>query len=192
MEPTQQSFSRNTFPHLFDAPPMGSAYEEAHRVAFGPPKETAPARDARYPAYAATMSDGRLVTDYRPQCTKNVRPGHQFYTKHWMIQHGEQLMEESRRRQVEWTGATLPMANTVPPPAGIVHSTPFQSELQLTNHPLGLGVERADARAPPLFGTFEYEPTLSELRANRKETQLTAFSEGGRNSRRGTYGVRAI
>lgn len=187
-----QPFSGNTSPYLFDAPPMGSAYQEAHRVAFGEPKETSPARDARYPAYAATMSDGRLVTDYRPQCTKNVRAGHQFYTKHWMIQHGEQMMEESRRRQVEWTGASLPMANTVPPPAGIVHSTPFQSEIHLTNLPLGLGIERADAQAPPLFGTFEYEPSMTELRANRKETQLTTYSEGGRNSRRGTYGVRAI
>lgn len=182
---TTQPFSRDTTPHLFGTPLLGSAYHEAHRVAFGDLKETSPARDTRYPAYAAAMSDGRLVTDYRPQCTKNVRAGHQFYTKHWMIQHASQMMEESRRRQVEWTGATLPMANTVPPPAAVVHSTPFSSELQPTYAPLGLGVERADARAPPLFGTFQYEPTLSELRANRKETQLTTYMEGGRNSRRG-------
>lgn len=188
----QQPFSRNTSPSLFHAPSLGSGYQEAHRVAFGDTKETSPARDARYPAYAATMSDGRLVTDYRPQCSKNVRPGHQFYTKHWMIQHADQMMEESRKRQVEWTGATLPMANTVPPPAGIVHSTPFFSELHPTHHALGLGIERADARAPPLFGTFEYEPSLSELRANRKETQLTTYFEGGRNTRRGLVGIRAV
>lgn len=159
---------------------MGTAY---HEVVEGP-KEALPARDVRYPAYAATMSDGRLVTDYRPQCTKNIQAGNQFHTKHWMIQHADHLMEESRRRQVEWTGASLPMANTVPPTAGTVYTTPFSSELQLT-HPRGIGIERANATAPPLFGTFEYEPTMSELRANRKEIQITTYMEGGRNSRRG-------
>lgn len=182
----KQSFSRNTYPNLFHAPSMGTEYQEAHRVAFGKPKETTPARDVRYPAYAATMSDGRLVTDYRPQCTKNIRAGSQFYTKHWMIQHASEMMEESRRRQVEWTGANLPMANTVPPPAGIAHSTPFYSEIQPTHLPQGLGVERADAVAPDLFGTYQYEASMSELRANRKETQLTTYMEGGRNSVRGS------
>lgn len=181
----EQSFSRNTAPHLFHAPSMGTEYREAHRVLFDAPKETTPARDVRYPAYAATLSDGRLVTDYRPQCTKNIRPGSQFYTKHWMIQHASDIMEESRRRQAEWTGATLPMANTVPPPATMVYSSPFESEAVETHYPMGLGVERANGTAPPLFGTFEYEPTMEELRANRKEIQLTTYMEGGRNSVRG-------
>lgn len=183
----EQPFSRNTAPYLFNAPSMGTEYQEAHRVLFDAPKETAPARDVRYPAYAATMSDGRLVTDYRPQCTKNIQAGTQFYTKHWMIQHGSDIMEESRRRQVEWTGATLPMANTVPPPAAIIYSTPFESELYPTHLSLGLGIERAEAKAPPLFGTFQYEPTMAELQANRKETQLTTHMEGGRNSVRGKW-----
>lgn len=183
----QQPFHRNTSPHLFHAPPMGTDYREAHRVIGEGLKETAPARDVRYPAYAATMSDGRLVTDYRPQCSKNIKAGSQFYTKHWMIQRGEEIMEESRRRLVEWTGATLPMANTVPPPAAIVRSTPFSSELHPTGLAQGLGVERQDAKAPPLFGTFEYEPTMAELRANRKEIQLTTYMEGGRNSVRGKW-----
>jgi len=182
-----QPFSRDTTPHLFHRPSMGTGYNEAHRVAFSAPKETTPARDVRYPAYAATMSDGRLVTDYRPQCSKNIRAGSQFHTKHWMIQHAEEIMDESRRRLVEWTGATLPMANTVPPPAAVVRSTPFASELQPTGLALGLGVERHGAAAPPLFGTFEYDPTMAELRANRKETQLTTYMEGGRNSVRGKW-----
>jgi hypothetical protein len=182
---TESGFSRNTYPNLFDSPSSGTEYQSAHRVLFGPDKEITPARDVRYPAYAGTMSDGRLVTDYRPQCTKNVRPGTQFYTKHWMIQNASELMEESRRRQVEWTGATLPMSNTVPPPASVVHSTPFESDIQPTHLRYGIGVERANATAPPLFGTFSYEPTMSERQANRKETGLTTFYEGGRNSVRG-------
>ena len=182
-----QSFSRNTSPYLFDRPSMGTGYDEAYRIAFQAPKETHPARDVRYPAYAATMSDGRLVTDYRPQCSKNIRAGSQFYTKHWMIQRGEEIMEESRRRLVEWTGATLPMAHTVPPPVAVVHSTPFSSDLHPTGLSQGIGIERANAAAPPLFGTFEYEPTMAELRANRKEIQLTTYMEGGRNSIRGKW-----
>lgn len=187
MDLAGQPFSRNTAPHLFSNPPMGTGYHEAHRATFGTTKETTPARDVRYPAYAATMSDGRLVTDYRPQCTKNIRAGSQFHTKHWMIQHASEIMDESRRRLAEWTGATLPMANTVPPPVAIVHSTPFASELQPTGLSQGIGMERSNSTAPPLFGTFEYEPTMAELRANRKEIQLTTYMEGGRNSVRGKW-----
>jgi hypothetical protein len=131
------------------------------------------------------MSDGRLVTDYRPQCSKNIRAGNQFYTKHWMIQHASDLMEESRKRQVEWTGASLPMANTVPPPAAIVTSTPFSSEVRPTYLQQGIGIERENSTAPELFGTFGYEPTMGELQANRKNIQLTTLMEGGRNTIRG-------
>ena len=144
-----------------------------------------PIKDVRYPAYAGAMSDGRLVTDYRPQCSRNVAPQHQFYTKRWMIHHATDLMQESRRRQVEWTGASLPMANTMPPPAAIVHSTPFASEVVPTGWNGGVGVERADAAAPPLFGTFAFEPSMAELRSNRKSIETTVRYEGGRNSVRG-------
>lgn len=187
MAGVKNPFSRNTYPNLFDSPSFGTEYQEATRTSFGSVKETGPARDVRYPAYAAKMSDGRLVTDYRPQCSKNIRTGSQFYTKHWMIQHASDMMEESRRRQVEWTGASLPMANTMPPPAAIVSSTPFSSEIRPTYLHQGIGVERENSIAPILFGTFEYEPTLQELRANRKNIQLTTLMEGGRNSIRGNY-----
>jgi hypothetical protein len=185
MAGVKNPFSRNTYPNLFDSPSFGTEYQESIRAPFGSVKEAIPTRDVRYPAYAAKMSDGRLVTDYRPQCSKNIQTGSQFYTKHWMIQHASEMMEESRRRQVEWTGASLPMANTVPPPAAIVSSTPFTSEIYPTHLKEGLGMERENAVAPTLFGTFTYEPTLAELRANRKNIQLTTLMEGGRNSIRG-------
>lgn len=150
-----------------------------------PDRTTHPTRDNRYPAYTANMSDARLVTDYRPKCTKNVMAGQQFHTKRWMIEHATDLIQESRRRQVEWTGAALPMANTAPPPAGYVHSTPFESEYVPTHLKGGIGVERANSHAVPLFGTFQPTSTIAELQGNRKSIDGTRVYEGGRNSLRG-------
>lgn len=161
----------------------GSEYRAAQH-AQPPMKDMFPVRDARYPAYAGVMNDGRQVTDYRPQCSKNVAPHAQFRTKQWMIQHAEFLIEEARRRQVEGSGASLPMANTAPPFASVVHSTPFSSVATSTNLKHGHGVMRADARAPPLFGTFSYEPTIGEIQNNRKNIHGTTIQEGGRNSTR--------
>lgn len=178
-------FSQNTHPNLYTTPQFGTEYLAARKAAVPPAKDVYPARDDRYPAYAGPMADGRLVTDYRPHCSKNIRAGEQYYTKLWMIHHTDEMMDESRRRQVEWSGASLPLANTVPPPADVVHSNPFYSEVNATNLPTGIGIERADAKAPMLFGTFQYEPTMDEIRNNRKNIALTTRQEGGRNSVRG-------
>lgn len=186
-ELNQPGFSRDTRPNLFHNPPFGTEYGIANTVSLAPAKDVYPARDNRYPAYAAPLADGRLVTDYRPQCTKNIAPADQFNTKKWMITHADELMDESRRRQVEWTGASLAMANTVPPPADVVHSNAFYSEVNPTHYQNGIGVERAGAKAPALFGTFMYEPTMSEIQNNRKNIALTQYQEGGRNSVRGVF-----
>jgi hypothetical protein len=77
------------------------------------------------------------------------------------------------------------MANTVPPPAATVSSTPFSSELRPTYLQEGIGIERENASAPELFGTFGFEPTMGEIQANRKHIQLTTLMEGGRNTIRG-------
>ena len=155
-ELNQPGFSRDTLPNLYSDPAFGSEYRAAQKAYVPPAKDVYPARDNRYPAYAGPMADGRLVTDYRPQCTKNIAPADQFNTKKWMITHADELMDESRRRQVEWTGASLAMANTVPPPADVVHSNAFYSEVNPTHYQNGIGVERAGANAPALFGTFMY------------------------------------
>ena len=180
-------FTRDTYPNLFEHSSVGSAYHHGRAASLALGKDLFPAPDRRYPAFAAAINDGRLVTDYRPQCTKNIPVGDQFHTKKWMIQNGEALMEEARKRQVERTGAAIPTIDTSPLPAGIVHSTPFQSEIHPTNWKGGLGVERADSKAPALFGTFQYEPTISERQANRKNIAMTTREEGGRNSKRGTF-----
>lgn len=176
-------FTPNTYPNLFERTLLD---QRVPRVSsFIPVKETSPARDIRYPAYAAPMSDGRYLTDYRPQCSKNITTGQQFNTKRWMIEHANDIMNESRRRHAEGSGASLLMSNTVPPPATRVYSTPFESEIQRTNLINGIGVERANAAAPDLFGTYSFEPTIAELQANQKHIQVTTRYEGGRNSIRG-------
>lgn len=180
----ENTFNKNTYPNLFNDPSFGSIYHSARNAYVQSNKEISPVQNIRYPAYAATLEDGRLVTDYRPQCTKNIKPGKQFHTKLWLIHHSEEIMDESRRRQVEWSGASLGMANTVPPPAAIVHSTPFYSETIPTYMHNGLGIERANSKAPELFGTFRYEATMSEIQNNRKNIGITNVYEGGRNSRR--------
>lgn len=186
-ELNQPGFSRDTTPNLYHNPPFGAEYKAAQHAYVPPVKDVYPARDGRYPAYAGLMEDGRLVTDYRPQCSRNIRPDLQFNTKLWMINHAEDVIGESRRRQVEWTGASLAMANTVPPPANVVHSNPFYSEVNPTHLHNGIGVERANADAPQLFGTFSFEPTMAEIRNNRKNIDLTKYYEGGRNSPRGMF-----
>lgn len=183
----QAGFSRDTRPNLYSNPPFGTEYRASQKAYVPSVKDVYPARDVRYPAYAGPMQDARLVTDYRPQCTKNIRAGIQFDTKLWLINHTNDIIDESRRRQVEWTGASLAMANTVPPPANIVHSTPFYSEVNPTGLHNGIGIERADTPAPNLFGTFTFEPTMTEIRNNRKNIALTQYYEGGRNSVRGVF-----
>jgi hypothetical protein len=170
---------------LFPQPSFGVQYKIANSVAFGGAKNTEPAIDNRYPAYAAQMQDGRLVTDYRNHCSRNVPAGAQFSTKKWMIHHAEEIMNKSRERQAEWTGAALGTANTMPPPAEVAHSTPFYNEIMPTGAYGGIGVERADAKAPALFGTFTVAPTSAELAYNKKNIGITTSYQGGRNSLRG-------
>jgi hypothetical protein len=186
-ELNQPGFSRDTYPNLYHRPSFGREYQAANKAAFAPIKDVYPAKNNRYSAYAGPMSDGRLVTDYRPQCSKNIKPAYQYYTKLWMIHHASEMMDESRKRQVEWSGASLPLANTVPPPENIVHSTPFYSEVNKTFYKDGIGVERANSNAPELFGTFTYEPTMAEIQNNRKNIGMTKYFEGGRNSVRGVF-----
>ncbi len=183
----KKGFNIDTRPNLFKNPTYGTEYKQVERVVKAPTKTIEPARDSRYSSYAAPMSDGRLVTDYRPHCYKNIPPYAQYNSKLWMVQHAEYIINESRKRQSEWTGANLPLANTVPPPADIVHSTPFYSEVMTTNVPSGIGIERANSSAPDLFGTYSYQPSFSELRNNRKNISNTTKYEGGRNSVRGMY-----
>ena len=179
-------FNKLTFPNYYATQPrLGTEYKQAKRLEVVPSME--PASDSRYPAYAGPMEEGALVTDYRPHCSFNLPPGTQFNTKQWMVHHADSLIHLTRQRQSEWTGASLPMANTVPPPADVVFSSPFENEIVPTRYLGGIGVERMGAAAPPLFGTYVIPPTPTEVKANIKNIALTHLYQGGRNTPRGTH-----
>lgn len=140
-----------------------------------------PAPDARFPGWAAPMEDGRLATDYRPHCNRNIPAGQQFATHQWMTRNAEQIIQLSRQRQSEVAGANLGFDNTVvPPPDKVVECNPFECRYQVTKLPYGIGTERREI-VPDLFGTFNTQV--------REQTQslppITRTFEGGRNSVRG-------
>ena len=92
MELDQPGFVRDTRPNLYHNPSFGTEYRVAQKAYVQ--KDATPARDNRYAAYAGPMQDARLVTDYRPKCTKNISPAYQFNTKLWMIHHTDEMIDE--------------------------------------------------------------------------------------------------
>jgi hypothetical protein len=177
-------FNKVTYPNYYAKQPRtGTEYRQARRLEVTPSME--PPKDNRYEAYAGPMAEAAFGTDYRPHCSYNLPPGTQFNTKQWMVAHADSLIHLTRQRQSEWTGASLPMAKTVPPPADVVFSSPFENEVVATHYRNGLGVERMGAEAPSLFGTFVVPPTPAEIQSNVKHIALTTNYQGGRNSIRG-------
>jgi hypothetical protein len=148
-------------------------------------KKMEAAPDNRYPAYAALMSDARLVTDYRSKCEKNVPVGKQFATHQFMVNNADSIIDESRRRQAIWNGAVFGLAATQPPAADIQSCTADGCKVRATDAKHGLGLERQSEGVPMLFGTFEVEPTLVEQLQDTRRVGLTTCFEGGRNSFRG-------
>lgn len=154
-------------------------------------RDMEPSQDSRYPAYAAMMQDARYGTDYRPHCNSNIPPPFQFGSKKWMIHNANELMNESRKRQAEFTGAALVKSSKHMPIPGFENvsvCSPFICEMHDTPdiHDVRIGLYRDGAPAPPLFGTFIVEPTSSEYKGNVKNIQLTRTYEGGRNTPRGS------
>jgi hypothetical protein len=148
--------------------------------------EAAP--DNRYPAYAALMSDGRLVTDYRSKCEKNIPVGKQFATHQFMVNNAEVLMQESRKRQAIWNGALFGLSATQPEPAVIQKCTADDCSFRETRDKFGFGLERQSEGVPALFGTFEIDPTATEIAQDKRRVEITTRFEGGRNSMRGLEG----
>lgn len=153
----------------------------------GGERQELPAPDSRFPGWAAPMSDARLVTNYKPHCAANIPAGQQFPTKIWMQQNAEDIMQYSRKVYAERTGATQPFDETVvPPPAQIVTCRPAECTRVNTEVPGGIGVERGDAAAPELFGTFSFAPAAMSA-APLKGPKMTQRAEGGRNAMRGVF-----
>lgn len=143
--------------------------------------KTVPAPNNRYPAYAAQMDDGRLVTDYRPSCVSRAPPGAQFGVKQWTVHNAEQIMEISRQRQAESTGHVLGVASTEAPFMEVQQCSTDACTMLPTQTPGGIGLTRQEP-VPDLFGTFTYEPTINALRANHNKLDLNKEVLYGRNT----------
>jgi len=169
-------------PWFFSRPSKHHVAQQA-RAAAVPKKSTAPTQDSRYAGWAAPMNDGRLVTDYRPQCEANIPTGMQFATKSFLQNHAEELMHMSRQRQVEQSGAALPYNSIVTMPANKYVKCDTTQCYTKDGAEKGLGTERAES-VPELFGTFS--PKYASSAAPSQPT-LTRAYEGGRNTPRGVF-----
>jgi hypothetical protein len=146
-----------------------------------------PAPDSRFPGWAAPMSDARLVTDYQPHCAKNVPAGQQFPTKAWMQRNASDVIDYSRKIYAQRMGGFLAYdSSVVPPPALIVDCKPGGCSRSVTEAPGGIGMERAGAECPELFGTFSFAGMVGPA-PEKPRVCLTTKQEGGRNSIRGVF-----
>lgn len=166
-------------PDLVRQPPRHLVEKETRREIDA--TKTTPAPDSRFRAYAAPLSDGRLVTDYRDKCTTRAPPGQNFAVKQWTIHNANEIARISRFRQVQNTGQALGTAQTELPPAVTQRCDVNGCRIEATAYPDGIGIERLD-KAPPLFGTFSFPPTPGTLAKNRNFTSLNRYNEYGRNT----------
>lgn len=148
-----------------------------------PSRDTYPTPDSRYPGWAAPMEDGRIATDYRPRCSKNIPTGQQFATRGWMQRNAEELMNLSRKRQAQLAGA----GQTYDPhievgPSAYIKCDPTGCSYTEVNGQ-GVGVERRE-HVPDLFGTFAQS---SPFFGTQDVPIQTLYEEGGRNTRRGFF-----
>lgn len=178
-----QLFRVTTNPNYYPSINEYIAAQKAKKTVISQRGGGIPAPDARFPGWAAPLADGRLVTDYRPHCYRDVPAGYQFAATQFIQHNTDDIINVSRRRQAEQAGAVYPFDRTVvPPPANTNTCTPMGCELEVTGARLGIGMEREGAEAPPLFGTFTFPPTRPQP---APKVALTHVYEGGRNTVRG-------
>lgn len=169
-------------PWFFSSPSKQQVEQQA-RAAAVPKQSSLPTQDIRYAGWAAPMEDGRLVTDYRSQCEANIPTGMQFATKSFLQTHAEEIIQTTRRRQVEYTGASLPYNSVVTMPAKRYVKCDAMQCYVKEGFEKGLGTERIES-VPELFGTFS--PSY-ESSASPSQPLLTRKYEGGRNTPRGVF-----
>ena len=105
-----------------------------------------------------------------------------------MIKNANDLIRVGRERYADQMGSYLVFdSSVVPPAATVVNCEADGCSRQDTGAPGGIGVERADSTAPPLFGTWE--PSVRGLLRQpvAPTAGLTRIYEGGRNTPRGMY-----
>jgi hypothetical protein len=158
-----------------------SVLETAVKRVEAPLKETESIADPRYPQYASKMSDGRLLTDYKPHCAANTAPSRYGNSmRAWFQHHADAIVQVSRQRQVERTGAQYMRAATVPDAKQIQKCDEYECKFLTSRKPHTIGLERKEG-VPELFGTFG-EPTRMTPQSGEA---LTTNFEGGRNTPRG-------
>ncbi len=178
-----QDFEVPTLGSVLGARPFVAPYEGASRDSQGVLndfRKTMPTPDSRYPDYAAPMADGRLVTDYRPNCSTRAPYGHQNATKTWLVENAEEVVRVARMRQAEYTGAVYGAPFRGPPPAAIQECSVYGCSYS-EGSAKGLGVERANSVVPELPGTFDPRPFYSAFQKPTQHTGLNRRNEGGRN-----------
>ena len=147
-------------------------------------KSTAPTPDNRYPGYASIMEDGRLLTDYRTNCSQNLPTGTQYPSRLWLQHNANTIIALSRDRLAKETGAGKSYDASIElPPIGYVMCDIAGCGYIPSRNPRGLGIERKD-RAAPLFGTWAQS---SPVYAKKDPLMLTKNYEGGRNTPRGFF-----
>lgn len=174
-------FRRTTDPNFYENVPTGyDAKGTAYKTVVSD-RNTLPTADSRFPGYAGPMADGRLITDYRPHCNQNIPAGSQYGVKEWMVKNSSSIMDVSRSRQAQVTGAIYKDDPTVVPnPVATIKCTKTDCEYTAYDE-RGIGIERAD-KAPELFGTFT---VLGRMHPPPSKTSLTTNYEVGRNTVRG-------
>jgi hypothetical protein len=174
-------FRLSTYPNYIEKQPIAPIKRTVSQSV--PTKDTGSVRDVRFPTWAAQMSDGRIQTDYRPQCSVNIPTGRQYATRQMMIHNAEKIIEKSRQRMAERTGAGGPFDSSVLPSHAVtMKCTPFECGIVETQKG-GIGMERKEG-CPELFGTF----SASTRGALPAPVTKTKNYEGGRNTPRGGDG----
>lgn len=178
-----EGYRKAQSPWFFTRPDTYAIEQQARRVNV-PKVQTEPTRDSRYPGWAAPMNDARLVTDYRSKCEVNIPTGMQFATKKFLQKNATSLIDQSRKRQAERSGAGLAYNSVVEmPPALYVQCNEYECSVKQGSSK-GIGIQRMNETTPELFGTF------AESRSSvfvPSQPMFTTKQEGGRNTVRGIF-----
>ena len=189
-----QDYEVPTLGSVMNSKPIMGEYSSSSTIKQDFPK-TVPTPDSRYSDYAAPMEDGRLVTDYRPNCVSRAPYGFQNATKGWLVKNADEVIRVGRRRQAEMTGAVHGAHYMGPKPAAVQECGAYSCTRKEIDIYGGVGVERMNASAAPesaYYGSFDPVSLFSGYAAGKKHIGLTRYSEGGVNSAGGRKPIDAV
>ena len=157
--------------------------------------KTVPTPDNRYSDYAGPMDDGRIITDYRPSCVSRAPYGHQNATKEWLVKNADEVVNVSRMRQAETSGAIYGARYYGPKAESVQKCGAYGCKVKtVAEEGQGQGRERYNASAAPAeayYGSFD-PVGLFQGSPGPKHIQLTRRSEGGVNGAGATSGRKPI